>query len=301
MKKTIFCSIAFFSISINLHAEHLTPRNASLLSVGTLPSARLDASSVTLQGNQFNGADQLLKFNVSSDISASLGVLGNVTINTTAPDQAVLDISTAGNGHAGLGAAVLSINHLDGGGTPMIFTAPISGGEADLDLSEYNAAQTPTTRIIYFKNNGPVGIGTVNPSSRLDIFAASQTIRGTGAGLAITAPAGSVSNLLVVSTGTKQLLVVHSTNIRVGVDLSFAGSPYNNPDYVFAPQYNLMPINDLQRHVNERRHLPGMKSTEQVEREGVQAFGQIHALQEKLEEAYLYIFELNKRLKKLED
>ena len=46
--------------------------NASNLTTGTLPNARLDSSSVTLQGNSFNAADKLLKLNGSAQITAAM-------------------------------------------------------------------------------------------------------------------------------------------------------------------------------------------------------------------------------------
>lgn len=44
-----------------LSGANLTSLNASQLTSGTVPNARLDSSSVTLQGNSFNGVSQLIK------------------------------------------------------------------------------------------------------------------------------------------------------------------------------------------------------------------------------------------------
>ena len=52
--------------------------------------------------------------------------------------------------------------------------------------------------------------------------------------------------------------------------------------------------------VGTKKHLPNMPSTEDVKKEGVKLFEQNRLLHEKLEEAYLYIFQLEERMSKLE-
>ncbi len=89
-------------------------------------------------------------------------------------------------------------------------------------------------------------------------------------------------------------------NINCTGDIKKSGSPYNFPDYVFEPKYNLIPIKDLKKFVNEKKHLPGMLSKDDINKEGVMIFEQNRLLTEKLEEAYLYIFQLEHRLEKLE-
>ncbi|MBW1789824.1 MAG: hypothetical protein JRK53_24945 [Deltaproteobacteria bacterium] len=79
------------------------------------------------------------------------------------------------------------------------------------------------------------------------------------------------------------------------------GTAYNNPDYVFEPGYALMPLEDLADFVAEAKHLPGMPSSEKVKKDGVRLFEQNRLMLEKLEEAYLYIIELQNRIEKLEN
>lgn len=89
-------------------------------------------------------------------------------------------------------------------------------------------------------------------------------------------------------------------DINTTGDIRKAGFAYNNPDYVFEPKYKLIPIKDLQKFVSEKKHLPGMLSKAELNKEGVKIFEQNRLLTEKLEEAYLYIFQLEQRLEKLE-
>ncbi len=68
---------------------------------------------------------------------------------------------------------------------------------------------------------------------------------------------------------------------------------YPRPDYVFEPDYALMPLSNVRDFTKNHKHLPRVPSKAQVAKRGVRLFEDNHAILEKLEEAYLYIFELN--------
>ncbi|ELR68658.1 hypothetical protein C900_00169 [Fulvivirga imtechensis AK7] len=73
------------------------------------------------------------------------------------------------------------------------------------------------------------------------------------------------------------------------------------PDYVFEENYNLTPLQDLEIYLKENKHLPGIPDAKTVEEEGVK-LGEMNAkLLEKVEELTLYIIELEKRIKSLEN
>lgn len=80
IRKLILTLLAPILVCTYSHATHRYGTNASNITSGVLPNARLDPSSVTLQGNQFNGAFQLLKgdsagrISLSTQTSGSLGV-----------------------------------------------------------------------------------------------------------------------------------------------------------------------------------------------------------------------------------
>jgi hypothetical protein len=78
------------------------------------------------------------------------------------------------------------------------------------------------------------------------------------------------------------------------------GDQYNHPDYVFEPGYELMPLDELNEYLVQNRHLPGMPSAEEMKEEGVKLFEQNRLLLEKLEESYLYVVELQKKIIKLQ-
>ncbi|MFT5167718.1 MAG: hypothetical protein ACI8P3_002956 [Saprospiraceae bacterium] len=73
------------------------------------------------------------------------------------------------------------------------------------------------------------------------------------------------------------------------------------PDYVFANNYDLMPLGDLRKYIKKNQHLPNIPSAEEIDENGAD-IGNLHVLQmEKIEELTLYILELNERLEKIEE
>jgi hypothetical protein len=72
-------------------------------------------------------------------------------------------------------------------------------------------------------------------------------------------------------------------------------------DYVFTPNYNLLPLSNVQQFINEKGHLPNMPSEEQLVEDGGFEVGKMTKMQqEKIEELFLYIIELNEKIEALE-
>ena len=73
------------------------------------------------------------------------------------------------------------------------------------------------------------------------------------------------------------------------------------PDYVFAQDYNLMSLTDLEAEIETLGHLPGVPSAEEVEENG-HALGEMDAiLLEKIEELTLHLIDINKEVKTLRE
>jgi hypothetical protein len=71
-------------------------------------------------------------------------------------------------------------------------------------------------------------------------------------------------------------------------------------DYVFKPDYKLMPLEQLQVFLKEKYHLPEIPTEEDVVKNGSNV-GNMQMLQmKKIEELTLYILQLHERIKKLE-
>ncbi len=73
------------------------------------------------------------------------------------------------------------------------------------------------------------------------------------------------------------------------------------PDYVFAEDYHLMPLTDLEAEIETLGHLPGVPSAEEVEENG-HALGRMDAiLLEKIEELTLHLIDMNKEMTDLRE
>jgi len=68
------------------------------------------------------------------------------------------------------------------------------------------------------------------------------------------------------------------------------------PDYVFAKDYNLSPLAELENFINAHKHLPGLKPAAEIEKEGADLGETQRRLVEKVEELTLYIIELKKEI-----
>ncbi len=86
---------------------------------------------------------------------------------------------------------------------------------------------------------------------------------------------------------------IHAT--RVEVTLNEPG-----PDYVFKKDYDLMPLEELNRFVKTNRHLPEVHPGSKMEKAGIELSKMGMLLLKKTEELTLYMLENEKRIKLLE-
>ena len=72
------------------------------------------------------------------------------------------------------------------------------------------------------------------------------------------------------------------------------------PDFVFASDYEMMSLAELEAYVNEHHHLPDVPSAKEVEEQGI-GLGEMNAiLLQKVEEMTLRMIEMEKRIQELE-
>jgi hypothetical protein len=70
----------------------------------------------------------------------------------------------------------------------------------------------------------------------------------------------------------------------------------NWADYVFDPSYDLMDLNSIEQYIAENKHLPGMPSANQIEKEGAD-LGEIVKMQQvKIEELTLLMIQMQKQI-----
>lgn len=215
--------------------------------------------------------------------------------------------------------------------TRLGFTNTITGLTANdgvvLRMSENNFA-------IQNRESGNIFIGVPNvsmlfsnSSSRLWVGAVSNLNGSDYARMNIIAP--SAENGLYIqgpSTGENfgiAVRMIQNTSDAILVNGTEGGSAKKNfsikgngfvfarkytttageiPDYVFDPQYKLLPLNELKTYITINKHLPNIPSAKEYEERGELDLGELNRkLLEKVEELTLYILQLEERTKALEN
>ena len=68
-------------------------------------------------------------------------------------------------------------------------------------------------------------------------------------------------------------------------------------DYVFKKDYSLKSLEEVEKHINEKGHLPNVPSAKEVVENGINVAEMDAKLLEKIEELTLYSIEQNKKIK----
>ena len=140
-----------------------------------------------------------------------------------------------------------------------------------------------TNNILFLSDNAMVGINTPSPTAQLTVNG--NTLIGDPS--VVTLPAGYK---LYVQTG------ILTEKLRVSVVNSSTWA-----DYVFGEKYALPSLNEVANYIRTNKHLPGVPSAQEVEKNGVDMVEMDAVLLKKVEELTLYILEQNKRIENLEN
>lgn len=72
-------------------------------------------------------------------------------------------------------------------------------------------------------------------------------------------------------------------------------------DYVFNKKYQLKPLQEVEKFIEDNKHLPGIPSADEIEKNGLQLGDTQKKMMEKIEELTLYVIDLNKQIKELQN
>ncbi|SFW21515.1 hypothetical protein SAMN02927921_00612 [Sinomicrobium oceani] len=182
----------------------------------------------------------------TSDPVSSLQVTGSQTIGSHwSPEKSTVTIT---NGSSSL---IMDANEIYSNGTLHI-------GTSNGDIVKFRKiGEDGADDLMVLRNNGYVGIGTLQPDARL-------TVNGN----------------------------IHTREVKVDLNGAVA------PDYVFAEDYYLLSLEEVQGHIREKGHLPGVPSAKQMEKEGIKLKEMNLKLLEKVEELTLYVLELKEENRK---
>ena len=116
--------------------------------------------------------------------------------------------------------------------------------------------------------NGYVGIGTTTPSYTLDV---NGDIRA--------------SKIYVKRTLSAEEIIVKTMGA----------------DFVFADDYQLLPLSEVEAFITENKHLPEIQSAKEMQENGVSVSELQTKLLQKIEELTLYLIQQENRIKELEE
>ena len=274
-----------------------------------------DGIGVFGSGKGIDGANYGV-YGTASDGANNYGVYGKVTTSAT---------TLVGIGTYGLST---------GTGTTNYGMIANSSGAATTNYGIYATATGATTNWAgYFLQNcylgGAVGVGTTTLTDSKFIVQQTGTSLATakflnnskGANVSwvhfgttgdwYIRSAANTGKVILQDQNAGATVCIGGTTAATGYKLSVKGKIMCEelkvllsgtwPDYVFENNYDLMPLTDLENYIEKENHLPGIPSAKEMEDEGGLSVGEMQTiLVKKLEEANLYILQLNKRIEELE-
>lgn len=196
------------------------------------------------------------------------------------------------------------------------------GSSYDHPIYFRNVNSSGKTDLMTIKQDGKVGIGTTDPAhGKLQIYGS-----GASEGITLWTNSGEVtsriwinptSKLFHFSRGTdplKGFTLDNDGNMSIGSlehgthklavegtigarEIKVEASGWS--DFVFKNNYELRTLEEVERHIAERGHLPEIPSEEEVTENGIN-LGEMDAkLLMKIEELTLYMIEMNKQVQQL--
>ncbi|TCP24747.1 hypothetical protein EV195_105178 [Tenacibaculum skagerrakense] len=204
-------------------------------------------------------------------------------------------------------------------------------------------------RMVLRGDNGNIGIGTLEPSERLEVVGniKAQNLILTSTASFYSSESGKTSRRMTINTmdGDNMYLynydqdattfhtmnfggghnlnsgvtVLGNGNVGIGTgdtkgyNLAVAGSTgivaekvtvklqSTWPDYVFANDYQLPTLEEVEKQIKENGHLANIPSAKEVEENGVELGDMNKKLLEKVEELTLYTIQQEKEIKKLKE
>ena len=256
--------------SLSLTDNTLSISNGNSVVLPTFVDTNTDEQSLSLTGNTLsisNGNSVMLPIYTDTD-AQSLTLNGNI-----------LSIS---NGNS---VTIPTLNFANGTNTTISGNGTVSNpfqiNTTITDTSIYanngviNQATTVNNNRIVDMNNSNIWFNSANSTTNGNIYI----------GDSATYPTNTGDYKLYVEGG------ILTEKVKVALR-----STANWADYVFADNYELMPLKDVEKFINSNKHLPGIKSAKELMEDGLDVAQMQAKHMEKIEELTLYVIEQDKKI-----
>lgn len=267
------------------------------ITLPTFTDTNTDAQSLNLTGNVLsisNGNSVTLPSFTDTDTDGQTLSLTDNTLtisngnSVTLPTQTFQTISQVGN----------TITLSNGGGS---FTLPSTTTvTAGNNVTVTGTGSTANPYVVsandtsLYANNGVINQATTTSGNRVVDMNNSNlwfsTANSTSNGKIYMGSTAVYPN----ATGNYRLFVeggILTEKVKVALR-----SSANWADYVFANDYKLMPLSEVEAFVKTNKHLPGIDSAEQLAKDGIDVAEMQSKQMEKIEELTLYIIDQDKKI-----
>lgn len=266
--------------------QDLRPSSFLMPQYGIAAPSAAGSADLWIAGNNnirmFTAGNPTPRFNILNNGNVGIGV-----INPNAVFQVGNSISDSGSpimrvaapvGETGTVVNGIHIDSNDGGNFDK--GVAISMGLMNSTYGEY------TSRIVHYGNTAQTRASKL----QLQTHSSTHGVWNTGiiidhegkVGIGLTEP-----DAMLTVNG-----IIHAKEIKVDLTGSLA-------DYVFSPDYSLMPLNEVERYIKINKHLPEIPSAAEVKENGLSMGEMQNKLLQKIEELTLYVIEQQKQIEEL--
>lgn len=182
--------------------------------------------------------------------------------------------------------------------------------EGDLSLPSTQKILVGGVPVINLNSNGNDIYGNFR------VLANSSPVYPDGMYINYGSPGGSLADVRFYADGITERMVIKAANGNVGIGTSdpkaklavngdilakkIKVTTNNWPDYVFSEHYPLPSLQQVETFIQNNKHLPGIPSATEIEKNG-QDVGELNKqLLEKIEQLTLYVIDQHKKIEALE-
>ena len=272
---------------------------------------------------------------------AGLSNAGHMQIAGDFTSKSLLHVSN-GNGALDIGPMNSSWSHFQTDRPKFYFNKPVTvdGGISSYYLSNLHLQTADVTRVTILNSNGFVGIGTENPSAKLEVVGPETgngpSVKIGGGGDLVLNSGGTIffdgnyhyasgnyirpiesNTQSFVTAGIERMKINASGDIGIGTTnpdskLTVKGVIHTQevkvdlngsvaPDYVFEKDYPLTSLEELKSYIDQDKHLPEIPSAKEMEEEGINLKEMNLLLLRKIEEMTLHLIDQNQQYAQLKE